>query len=100
MIIFYLINSITQATSPLKLFEYMALGKPIVTTAMKECKKYKSVMIANNNEEFIDLIDKSIELSKDKNNSYFDLLNKEALENTWKEKAISIINLLKKYENN
>ena len=31
------INPITQATSPLKLYEYMALGKPVVTTAMKEC---------------------------------------------------------------
>ena len=96
----FLINSITQATSPLKLFEYMALEKPIVTTAMNECKKYESVMIAENNEEFINLIDKSIELNKDKNNKYFELLNKEALENTWKAKAISIINLLKKYENN
>jgi glycosyltransferase involved in cell wall biosynthesis len=94
----FLINDITQATSPLKLFEYMALGKPIVTTAMKECKKYESVMIANNQEEFIKLIDKSIELTKNKNDSYFRLLNKEALENTWEAKAHLIIELLKKYE--
>ena len=98
----FLINDITQATSPLKLFEYMALGKPIVTTAMKECKKYESVMIANDSNEFIKLIDHSIELikAKDKNNNYFSLLNKEALENTWEAKANSIINLLKKHEHN
>ena len=94
----FLINNITQATSPLKLFEYMALGKPIVTTAMKECKKYESVMIANNKEEFVTLIDKALSLKINHNTNYFNLLNKEALENTWEEKAKIIINLLEKYE--
>ena len=94
----FLINDITQATSPLKLFEYMALGKPIVTTSMKECKKYNSVMIANNNSEFISLVDKAIHISKENDEKYYNLLNKEALENTWEEKAKLIIDLLKKYE--
>lgn len=95
----FLINNITQATSPLKLFEYMALEKPIVTTAMTECKKYKSVMIADNAKEFIDLVDKAINLKNaDKHSSYFELLHQEALENTWEAKAKLIIDLLKKYE--
>lgn len=96
----FLINDITQATSPLKLFEYMALGKPIVTTAMKECKKYESVFIANNKDEFVKLVDNAIKISQDPNNhkDYFSLLNKEALENTWEAKSLAIINLLKKYE--
>lgn len=98
-IIPFLINNITQSTSPLKLFEYMALGKPIVTTAMTECKKYKSVMIANNKGEFLELVDKAISLSNKINHDYFDLLNKEALENTWFEKSKLIIELIKKYEN-
>jgi len=93
----FVINDITQATSPLKLFEYMALGKPIVTTAMKECKKYKSVMIANNKEEFVQLVDKSVYMDKN-NKDYFDLLNKEALENTWEAKALAIIQLIEDYE--
>ncbi len=94
----FLINDITQATSPLKLFEYMALEKPIVTTPMNECKKYKSVLIANSIEEFVSLIDQAINISKEHNESYYNLLKKEALENTWEEKAKLIINLLKKYE--
>lgn len=94
----FLINDITQATSPLKLFEYMALEKPIVTTAMNECKKYKSVIIANNKEEFVSLVDKAIEISNKKDDYYYSLLREEALENTWEEKAKIIIDLLKKYE--
>lgn len=94
----FLINSITQATSPVKLFEYMALEKPIVTTAMNECKKYKSVMIANNKDEFVNLIDKAVKMDKVNDREYYELLKKEALENTWDEKAKSIVDMLKKYE--
>lgn len=94
----FLINSITQATSPVKLFEYMALGKPIITTAMNECKKYKSVMIANNKDEFIELVDKAIKMNKENNLDYFNLLQKEALENRWEAKSANIIELLQKYE--
>lgn len=94
----FLINDITQATSPLKLFEYMALAKPIVTTAMNECKKYQSVKIANNNIEFVKLIDEAINISKNYNEDYYKLLKKEALENTWEAKAKLITNLLEKYE--
>ena len=88
------INDITKATSPVKLFEYMALGKPIVTTDMDECRKYKSVMIAKNNEQFVDLIDKAVRMRKENNEEYFELLKIEALENTWEKKAKAIIKAL------
>lgn len=94
----FLINSITNATSPVKLFEYMALDKPIVTTAMPECKKYESVMIANNHEEFIRLVDKAVKMNKNDNKDYFEILKREALENTWDEKANIIVKMLKEYE--
>ena len=88
------INAITKATSPVKLFEYMALGKPIVTTDIDECRKYKSVMIAKNQEQFVDLIDKAINIKNENNKEYFELLKKEALENTWEKKAKAIIDAL------
>jgi len=71
----------------------MALHKPIVTTAMPECKKYKSVMIANSNEEFVKCLDNAIKLRGDK--GYVKLLEKEALENTWESKAKEIIKLIR-----
>ena len=92
LIIPFIINEITQSTSPVKLFEYMAAQKPILTTAMKECQKYKSVNIANSHEDFINMIPNVIELSK--NVSYLKLLNKEASENTWYKKANEILNML------
>ena len=76
----------------------MALSKPIVTTAMDECKKYKSIFIAKNSQEFVELIDKALKLNKQTDIEYFKTLEQEALENTWENKARKIINILKKEE--
>lgn len=88
----FLINDITRATSPVKIFEYMALHKPIVTTDMNECRKYGSVLIGHDHEEFIALLDKAIELKQDE--KYIQLLDKEAKENDWSMKAQAIIDAI------
>ena len=94
------INEITLSTNPIKVFEYMALGKPIITTAMPECKKYKSVFIADNKQQFNTLIDKIINLDENEKNSYFKTMKQEALNNTWPNKAKEILDLLIKKETN
>lgn len=87
------INEVTESTSPVKLFEYMALGKPIVTTPMPECKKYKSVIIAENRgEDFIKKVEEGLKDRGDK--EYMKVLEKEGLENTWEGKAKEIKTLL------
>lgn len=88
----FIVNKITKSTSPVKLFEYMAGGKPIVTTAMDECKKYQSVLIAKNGDDFVSKLDQAIKLSKDKD--YLKTLEKEATENTWRARVRQIINEL------
>ena len=92
----FVINNITLATSPVKIFEYMALHKPIVTTDMPECRKYKSVLIGHNHNEFIKKIDEALKLKNDK--KYIGLLDKEARENDWSKKAKAIIDLIAKDE--
>lgn len=90
----FVINDITLATSPVKVFEYMAMEKPIVTTDLPECRKYKSVLISKTHDEFIKNLEKAIEKANDP--KYKDILRKEALNNTWQKKADEIINLLEK----
>ena len=71
----------------------MALGKPIITTAMPECKKYKSVIIGENNaKEFVKKVEEG--LRDKKSIKYLEILSKEALENTWEGKVEEIKNLI------
>ncbi len=54
-IIPHLNNDLTKSQSPLKLLEYLAANKPIVTTPIKgtEFYKTKNIFIANNSSEFV-----------------------------------------------
>lgn len=85
----FVINEITESTSPIKLFEYMALNKPIVTTNLLECRKYESVLIAKNHDDFIEKIDLALQIKDDA--KYIKTLDKEALQNTWKSKTEEIL---------
>ena len=89
----FLINEVTLSTSPVKVFEYMSMEKPIVTTDLPECRRYKSVRIGKTHKEFISLLESSI---KDKDNEkYKEVLRKEALENTWASKVDEILKFMK-----
>lgn len=90
----FLLNDITESTSPVKLFEYMAMGHPIVTTDMRECRKYKSVLIGKSYEDFIEKLDFALTL--DKKDEYYNYLKEEALANTWREKAAILDRLIDK----
>lgn len=83
------LNSITHATSPLKLFEYMAAGKPIVITAMEESMRYPGVLAAEDMKEFIQMIDQGLELKDDQD--YLGLIDTVARENTWDKRARQIL---------
>ncbi len=98
----FIINDITEATSPLKLFEYMAAQKPIVTTPMRECKQYQGVYTSEyklNNPSFNakSMSDAINEALKKKNSAeYKQLLLSQAMENDWSARAELILETLKK----
>ncbi|MBE6155652.1 MAG: glycosyltransferase family 1 protein [Firmicutes bacterium] len=92
----FVLNDITKSTSPVKIFEYMALHKPIVTTDMLECRKYQSVMIGKGKKDFLKKLEEAYQ--KKDNKSYIQLLDKEAKENDWSMKAEAIINVIQKDE--
>jgi glycosyltransferase involved in cell wall biosynthesis len=48
----FVINEITRATSPVKLFEYIAGDRPIVTTPIDEARFYASAAVADGPEAF------------------------------------------------
>lgn len=80
-IIPFIVDRVTSATSPVKIFEYMAGGKPIVATDLRECHKYKCIFIGENHADFESQIKKAI--IEGKKAGYQRLEDKEAKENTW-----------------
>lgn len=81
---------IAQTTSPLKLFEYLAMKKPVIVTSdMLECIQFEEVLKASNSEQFSAAIDRAMLLKTDRlfKDRCFDI----AKAHSWKECA-------KKYE--
>ena len=59
------ITEYTRSTNPLKLFEYLALGKPVVVTNMQGYEAYSDVVyVSRDYDEFSDNIRKALEKNK------------------------------------
>lgn len=86
------INDITLATSPVKLFEYMACEKPVVTTALPECRGFDGIFLAEDSAQFLNYLVEA--MNKRDDESYLRLINKVAQENTWKQRTEAIITRL------
>lgn len=86
------LNSITHATSPLKLFEYMAACKPTVITPMQESQRYPGVLVASTPQEFSARIDEALVLGQDV--KYRETIQQVARENTWEARARQILQAL------
>lgn len=89
-IIPFRLGEIAKTTSPLKLFEYFAIGKPVIITSdLLECIKYDGVLHAATIAEFVDKVDEGISLSHDKNlqKKYYQY----ALENSWNNRCKTLI---------
>ena len=86
-------GEIAKATSPVKLFEYMAAGLPTVCTRdLKECVGYEYVYMAKNKKEFEEMIKKAIkEHGRDE---VKEALLFQAKQNTWAERANNIAKAL------
>ena len=91
-IIPFVVNEITMSTSPVKLFEYMASGKPILTSDMPECRKYSSVYRYSDSNDFVEKAQRLMQLKNDLD--YMRILDREAAMNTWTSRVDQIINEL------
>ncbi len=97
-------GEIAQSTSPLKLFEYFALEKPVVVTSdMLECTAYEEVLSAGSADGVVAAIDKAIAIKDDP--VFKAKLRKLADNNSWLERArqfegvFSLIDSGKKLDN-
>ncbi len=59
------INALTSAVNPVKLYEYLATGKPVVSTPLKEVLPYQGVVEIADRGKFADAIELALLTSRD-----------------------------------
>jgi glycosyltransferase involved in cell wall biosynthesis len=89
----FVLNEITHSTSPLKLFEYLGGGKPVILTPMEESLRCPGVLPARDAEAFSHQIDEGLRLAQDA--AYLQLSSLVAQENTWQQRADLILHALR-----
>ncbi|MBV4417365.1 glycosyltransferase [Clostridium tyrobutyricum] len=91
-IIPFKVNEMTNSCNPIKLYEYMALGKPVVSTGIYEVGKLQDICyISKGKNDFMKNIDRAI------NGETQQLINsrrKFALNNSWEKRVSNIIQVL------
>lgn len=87
------LNDITKNTSPVKVFEYMAGGKPVVSTDLVELWNYSPVFVSKTYEEFLNNIIRA--LKETNNKDYVDKLKECAKENTWNKRVEQVLSVLR-----
>ncbi|MGI6452647.1 MAG: glycosyltransferase [Syntrophomonadaceae bacterium] len=91
-IIPFLVSSMTESVNPIKMWEYLAVGMPIVSTAIPETLKYGDlVYYSRNHHEFLHNMALALE-----DNSQEKRIQRNALarENSWKARAEQILQII------
>ncbi len=83
------LTKLTHCVSPLKMFEYMASGRPVVATPTRECMRYGGVLTATDYKDFSAKLDLALQLKNDR--EYLALIDLVARENSWQERAQQIL---------
>jgi polysaccharide pyruvyl transferase CsaB len=82
------LNAITLATSPLKLYEYFAGGKPVITSALPECTAHPEVTVVSSAAELAAALDRTRELGRQA--AARERLQAVAGANSWEERAARV----------
>lgn len=91
-IIPFLVNEITLSTNPIKMYEYMALGLPVVSSELPECIANEHILIARGLNDWLDKVKLAFDLKKDQN--FVSRMYDEAKKNTWSMRASEIDSVL------
>jgi len=89
----YILDGVAEGCSPLKLYEYLATGKPIVSVDMPEARKFDGlVRIARSTEEFVLHIESALQEDK----SLIRERIKESEKHSWDERFRQVESIVEK----
>lgn len=84
----FLVNDITISTSPIKIYEYLASGLPVVSTPLPECQAISHVSIGIGHADFEEKIKRAILADNTKSRSE---RRSFAIEHSWKARATAYV---------
>ncbi len=90
------IDRTTHAVSPLKLFEYMAGGKPVVARDLEEIARYPEVLRAETYSQWEDRLQQAVEMGKQPCTP--DKMRRVAGENSWARRVDVVLEAMDKAE--
>lgn len=87
------VNDLTQATSPLKVYEYLAMGKPVVAPVLEPLADIPFVLRSENNAAFLDNIERARHLHVDG-----ERLNAFLRQNSWERRVTQLLTAMGEQE--
>jgi glycosyltransferase involved in cell wall biosynthesis len=91
----FLMNELTRNADPIKLYEYLAAGLPVVSTGMPQVRRFESVIeIAGSVEEFERRVDRAL---GDRAESAVQRRVDEARKHAWSERFARVESLIQEY---
>jgi O-antigen biosynthesis protein len=83
------INDITLASNPIKMYEYLAAGKPVVSTALPEVVRNASeiVYIGKDEMDFLRKVEIAVNENKDNDNDAIEIRKSFARRNSWENRV-------------
>lgn len=80
-------DEIGKYVSPLKLFEYIAMNKPVISTELDDIMEYKNVYCSNSTKDWINWINNGLAFNEQERNEFI-------LENNWYARCSKLIDNL------
>ncbi|MFQ6032323.1 MAG: glycosyltransferase, partial [Candidatus Zixiibacteriota bacterium] len=91
----YRINEVTKAVYPVKLHEYLILGKSVVATDLPELRQFSDIIrIANTKEKYLNFVRLAV---REKDEEIRQKRITVAKENSWERRTSQITEILQKY---
>lgn len=92
----HILNDFTKSMNPLKIYEYLACGKPVVTTPIAGVEKFSHLIyIAQDYRDFNEKIQKAL---GENSPQLIDLRLQAARENSWQLKTEQMLEIIKSYQ--
>lgn len=88
----FLVNALTAAVNPVKLYEYLAAGKPVVSTRLREVAPYDGTVEIADRKDFSSAVRRVLETSKEP--ALMRRRQEIARRNTWDHRVEEILRIL------